>query len=382
MASTDALAAPAVREESRVSWQIWMSVAGVTSACLGAHWDISWHRSIGRDTFWTPPHMAIYLCGVLAGIACGSLILRTTFGGDRAASVRVFGFRGPLGAFISAWGGVLMLTSAPFDNWWHDTYGLDVKILSPPHSLLALGILAVQMGCLILILGEMNRSRSAPLERLFAYVGGMIIVSHFVFLMEYTDRNAMHSAYFYKPVSLAIPIVLAMLARASHLRWPCTFAAAVYTIFQLGLLWILPLFPAEPKLGPVLYPVTHFVPPEFPILLLVPAVVLDLLWRRMARWNGFLQAIVHGATFFAVVLIVQWPFANFLMSPAARNRVFGTIYFDYLTPPNSLYATYKFWHIENSRGEVVIGLAMALGFAIVSAGIGILFGNWMQRIRR
>jgi hypothetical protein len=21
-----------------------------------------WHRSIGHDTFWTPPHIAIYLC--------------------------------------------------------------------------------------------------------------------------------------------------------------------------------------------------------------------------------------------------------------------------------------------------------------------------------
>jgi len=32
-----------------------------------------------------------------------------------------------------------MLTSAPFDNWWHNAYGLDVKIVSLPHSILALG---------------------------------------------------------------------------------------------------------------------------------------------------------------------------------------------------------------------------------------------------
>ena len=35
-----------------------------------------------------------------------------------------------------------MLTSAPFDNWWHNAYGLDVKIVSPPHTLLILGIRA------------------------------------------------------------------------------------------------------------------------------------------------------------------------------------------------------------------------------------------------
>ena len=34
-----------------------------------------------------------------------------------------------------------MITSAPFDNWWHEAYGLDVKIVSPPHTLLAMGFL-------------------------------------------------------------------------------------------------------------------------------------------------------------------------------------------------------------------------------------------------
>ena len=77
----------------------------VTSVTIGAHWDVSWHRSIGRDSFWTPAHMAIYACGVLAGICCGYLILTTTFKRPPemvAASVRALGFRGPLGAFLAA----------------------------------------------------------------------------------------------------------------------------------------------------------------------------------------------------------------------------------------------------------------------------------------
>src|SRR5258706_16079235 len=90
-----------------IPWPIWCAVAAVTSAMIGGHWDISWHRSIGRDSFWTAPHIAIYLCGVLAGLSCGYLILRTTFGGAAdAAAVRIWGFRGPLGAFVAAWGGI------------------------------------------------------------------------------------------------------------------------------------------------------------------------------------------------------------------------------------------------------------------------------------
>ena len=29
-----------------------------------------------------------------------------------------------------------MIVSAPFDNWWHNAYGLDVRIISHPHMVL------------------------------------------------------------------------------------------------------------------------------------------------------------------------------------------------------------------------------------------------------
>src|SRR5260370_1661724 len=113
---------------------------------MGGYWDISWDMTIGRDSFWTPAHMLIYFCGVLAGVSCGYLILSTSLNSNsitRNTSVSVWGLRAPLGAFISAWGGLAMLTSAPFDNWWHSAYGLDVMIFSPPHLVLDTGGLAV-----------------------------------------------------------------------------------------------------------------------------------------------------------------------------------------------------------------------------------------------
>src|SRR5881397_1510286 len=58
---------------------VWLILLAATSAIVGVIWDISWHRSIGRDTFWTPAHLAIYLGGALAGAACGWLVLKTTF---------------------------------------------------------------------------------------------------------------------------------------------------------------------------------------------------------------------------------------------------------------------------------------------------------------
>ena len=373
--------------DTAVRWYVWCSIVGVISAMIGAHWDISWHRSIGRDTFWTPAHIAIYLCGVLAGISSAYLILATTFGSRvdlKAASVKIWGFRGPLGAFLNAWGGIAMLTSAPFDNWWHNAYGLDVKIVSPPHVVLILGILAVEMGTLILVLGHMNRSAGRAkrkLDWLFLYVGAMIVLLLTVMLMEYTERSELHGAKVYVILATFIPVVLAAVSRASAHRWACTIITGIYTVFLLGMLWILPLFPAQPKLGPVYYPVTHFVPPDFPLLLIAPAAALDFIWWKLANQTRWVQAVVAGTAFLLVFLAVEWPFADFLMSPAARNRIFGSIYFDYMTPPESDSFQNRF--APSYRGGAFWNrLAWACVLAIVTSRVGLWWGEWMKRVRR
>jgi hypothetical protein len=372
---------------ARPRWYIWCAIVAITCAMTGVHWDISWHRSIGRDTFWTPAHMDIYLCGILAGISCGYLILATTFRRDsplRKSSVALWGFRGPLGAFIAAWGGIAMLTSAPFDDWWHNAYGLDVKILSPPHMVLAAGMIAVHIGALILILGQMNRAEGVArdrLRRLYLYVAGMILVSLSILQMEMVFRSAMHQVHEYHLIALISPVVLTVGARSSGSRWGATAVAGVYSAFVLLMSWILPLFPAEPKLGPVYYPVTHFVPPEFPLLLIVPAIALDLLWQRTVQWNQWTLAAVSALVFLGVFIAVQWPFADFLMTPAARNWFFGTKYFSYFIRPTSVYLKYLFLPTETGAA---FWQECALTFATAALTIrfGLATGNWMRGIRR
>ena len=370
----------------RAPWYVWCSVAAVTSAVIGTQWDISWHESIGRDTFWTPAHLAIHLCGVLAGISCGYLILSTTLRRDselRGCSVRMWGFYGPLGAFIAAWGGVAMITSAPFDNWWHNAYGLDVKILSPPHMLLAAGVMAVHLGALILVLGQMNRAKGTlarKLRVLYLYVGGLMLLSLATVQLELTVRSYMHTAHFYLVVALSAPLLFAGISRGSGYRWAATAVACTYTLIMLGLVWILPLFPAEPKLGPVYQNVTHFVPPEFPLLLIVPALALDLFWQR-TQWRGVTLALASSAIFLAVFALVQWPFADFLMSPAARNRIFGVGHFAYFVRPTSLYASYRYVAMEHGAALwQQVGLAALT--AAAGAWLGIAWGDRMRRIRR
>ena len=375
---------PAQPRRENAPWFVWCAVLAVTSAIIGGHWDISWHTSIGRDAFWTPAHIAIYLCGVLAGISCGYLILRTTFAHGPESGVRVLGFRGPLGAFIAAWGGIAMLTSAPFDNWWHDAYGLDVKIISPPHLVLLSGVFAISMGGLILTLGFMNRATAKlrdQLEWLFLYLGGLLVVLLQMVLMEYNNRILLHTSLPYRLMAALLPFILAGIWRASSHRFAATIITTIYSLLIIGFVLILPLFHAEPKLGPVYQNVTHFIPPQFPILLIVPAFALDLLWQRTIHRNKWPIAIVSGFLFVALLLAAEWPFATFLMSPASRNAFFGTTYMGYFTHPQSFLARNQFYPLD-SAWQFWRNMEIAVAFAILSTRLGLAWGDWMKKVRR
>jgi len=382
-------ASPAVYEskKSNVPWYLWCAALAVTSVTIGAHWDVSWHRSIGRDTFWTPAHLAIYACGILAGICCGYLILNTTFRRVPellASSVSVFGFRAPLGAFLAAWGGVAMLASAPFDNWWHNAYGLDVKIISPPHTLLMLGIFAIDVGTFFLIASAMNRADGVlfkKLQWLLLYLGGLMMVLTMFFRMEYTWDIKLHTAAAYISVAIGVPLYLAMFWECSRHRWAATYCTAFYTLVLIGLVLILPLFPAEPKLGPVYQPVHQFIPPLFPLLLIVPAFFMDLILQKTQAWKSWLIALVAGPVFVLALVGAEWPFASFLMTSAANNRFFGAGYLDYSTPSWSYAARRVFLNPEH--GLVLWkGLAFAMLYAAISTWLGLALGKWMRKVQR
>jgi hypothetical protein len=334
--------------------------------------------------------MAIYACGVLAGIICAWLIGKCTFGHDpelSAVSVSVFGLRAPLGIFLAAWGCLAVLTSAPFDNWWHNAYGLDVKIVSPPHVLLILGLRGVSIGVMFLILAAMNRAAQSDqatfkrLQLLFLYVGGLAIVGQMFFMQEYTWDIKLHQAAAYIALGIGLPGFFASISQASRSRWAATSTATIYMLFVIAEILILPLFPAQPKLGPVFNPVTHLIPAKFPILILVPALALDLLWHRLKNWKPWQIALISGIVFIAVLTAVEWPFANFLLSDASKNRFFGTIYFDYNSRPTG-YDRMRQWLTPDQGVALYTGLLRAAVYASISTWIGLRFGRWMRSVQR
>ena len=385
-----AYAPPARAETTAVAfgWHVYALVLAATSVIVGLIWDISWHMSIGRDTFWTPAHLAIQGGGLLAGLSSGYVALKTTFFGtpaEKATGVGFWGFRAPLGAWVGVWGCGAMLTSAPFDNWWHDAYGLDVRIISPPHLLLGAGIISIVLGAMLMALARQNRpgeTRGRAFRWLFVYSAGLVLTNLAIMLTEYADKTEMHSGRFYRVAATYYPLVLLAAARASKLRWPATATAGTYMLVTALMVWILPLFPATPKLGPIYQDITHMVAMDFPLLLVAPALAIDLARHRMRGRRDLAVAALAGVLFVAVLLAAQWPFAEFLMTPAARNWFFNTENFVYWMRPEWIPRAYRFDPPAPGAMALPLQLLGACAVATVSSYLGLKWGGWMTKVRR
>jgi hypothetical protein len=380
-----------VAAERSMAWHAYTVVFAAACVMVGVYWDISWHMSIGRDTFWTPAHLLIQAGGLIAGLSSGYVALHTTFRGtpaERDASVNVWGFRAPLGAWTCIWGCAAMLTSAPFDNWWHNAYGLDVKIISPPHAVLAIGIFSIVVGALLLTLAQQNRAtddaRRNRLAVLLAATGGFFLMNYALFLTEYSEREMMHGALYYEVTAIAFPFALTTLARAIKLRWAATSAAAFFTGIMLALMWIIQLFPATPKLGPIYQPITHMVTLAFPPLVIVPAFFIDLV---MQRFDGKLEtsalAAITGPVFMLTFLAVQWPFATFLVeSPLARNGFFNAENWVFWMTPAYAEHTRHFPPPAPGAWPFPLHMLIAIAIATVMSMLGLRRGRWMTQVRR
>jgi hypothetical protein len=192
--------------------------------------------------------------------------------------------------------------------------------------------------------------------------------------------NQMHSSPFYVFTAIAVPALLTALARPAmpRTRWPATTIAALYMAITLVMIWLLQLFPAQPRLAPIFNPIERMVPPPFPVLLVVPALAIDLLLRRVRDHDWWLAPAI-GVAFVATLLVAQWLFADFLLSPGARNWLFASDRWDYNVNVGPW--RHQYWDPEEPA-RFVRGLGRAVLIASISARIGLWWGRGMARVQR
>ena len=364
-----------------IPWTIWLLFVGVVIFRIGSMVDIAWHKSVGRDEFLTPGHTSIAVGGLMAAVAglC-AIVLQTRAGGSRRdASLRILGLHGPAGAFLLLWAGLAMLTSTPFDDWWHKSYGLDLKLVTPPHLLLMVSWFAAQTGTLIWMASMINRSTGVLQERLIWMFLVVSAIGLMFMTFNFGARKYLHTATSYLAVALVVPLALIATGWASRHRWGCTLVGALFMGIIIASIWLFPLIPAQPKMGPVYHKVTHLIPQQFPLLLIVPGFIADLLLQRLQSRSSWVKALLIGPAFVLGLIAVQWPFGDFLMSPASRNWIFGTAYLPYYEPAVN---PYQFEVVERTTAAFALTMAAALVASILSTRVGLACGDWMRRLRR
>lgn len=360
---------------------------------VGILWDISWHKTIGRDKLLSPPHNLIYLGAVFGGLFSGFQVLWNTFKADsltKQGLVKVWGFfYGSSGALFCIWGSIAMLTSAPFDDWWHNTYGLDVTILSPPHTVLALGMLFLQFGACVGISKYLNQAyeksvfQQKVLRTLYLIAAGSLVAMVYTILSEYLEYRNHRTGLFYMVSAASLLLLLSALGRPLRTRWAITHISIAYFLIMVLTNWVLQLFPATPLLGPIQTPLTHFQPMGFPLLLFVPAAAMDWVMLKV-KANDWVKSVLLALVFITLLALVQYPFSGFLMeSPLARGWVFGSHTWYFGAAPTWEYR-YAFapWELESWASLLKsIGIAVVLG-GLVTARLGLRWGKWLSGIQR
>ena len=367
-------------------WVLFVAAALVPVSLL---WDFSWESTVGVDPLWSPPHTLTYAAMALAAVGA-VLLMRIA----NASSMPQFGscrfgpVTSPLGVGLVAWGVLAFLAAVLFDRWWQSAYGLQAGIWHPPQILKATSFFAMLGGAWLVAATAQSQvvahATFAPI--VFSAASGALLTLIAIVTLTSSYPNWQHSASFYHVAAATYPLILAATVKAGRLGWSATLAALVYTCVLAGMLWLLPRFEAKPLTGPIYNSLDHLMPPPFPLLLIAPALAMDIV-RTQLRWPAWrgiswLQAGALGLAFFVPFLGAQWVFAEYLLTASADNWFFAGggqhwPFFLKISPR----ARVMFW---NSPSDMMNwrNALLATGVCIVSVRLGLWLGAWLSRLRR
>lgn len=191
----------------------------ITVASIGLSWDIQWHIWVGRDTFWSPPHLLLYSGVALFGV--------TSIGQTWASGVQRRE-RPATGYLLGAAGAAILLIAAPFDDLWHRLYGIDVDLWTPAHLAGLVGGAIAGAG-VALLWAQLQRERQPGrpwgvygLAALFAASG---LLQHFLTMAQpafnrYPTADAGDLRIMLLPVLQAAALAATLVGAGRALGWP------------------------------------------------------------------------------------------------------------------------------------------------------------------
>src|SRR2546426_10031538 len=156
-----------LRPLSRVPrWAIFaFALTGLLLQAFGLYWDIWRHVVVGRESFFTPPHLVLYagfgsvaLAGIVGSIAGASA---PRWAGPR---VRIVGLLVPIEFLLIGIGALFQALAFPWDEAWHRLVaeGLVTETFwSPPHVMAIAGGILSTFGFFVAVSLERTRWNGA-----------------------------------------------------------------------------------------------------------------------------------------------------------------------------------------------------------------------------
>lgn len=281
-------------------------------AVIGFYWDVAWHIDHGRDKdLFTPPHVMI-----LVGL--GGLVFA---GAISAVFAKIDGARLPWSAVTLAFMGGGAVVAFPIDDMWHEAYGLDLTLWSPPHLQLVAGGALATLAVLLLLAEGLPGARPTFVGRaVVVMAAGAALVGLSIFQAEF-DFGVPQFQVVYLPVLVAIAAGLGLvLARVSLGRGGALKAVLAFLVLR-GVVALL--------VGGAL---NHTVP-RFP-LYLAAAVAVEATgyWigterrLRFAVVSGMLVGTVGLAGEIVLVAVLHWfPVSAAVLPKAAVLSVLAAV---------------------------------------------------------
>ena len=267
-----------------------LGLLGVALTWFGAAWDVSWHRLIGRDTFWSAPHLFLYGGISLWGLA--SLVATVTAMRGRPVrgrELRIGPLRAELGLALVGIAAAIVIASAPFDDAWHRAFGRDIDIWSPPHLAGVAGSVLAFVGWSVAFAPGVF-SIPEGLRRFLRAVMLANVCAVFVFGMNfYYIMSVTREGFFYPlVVAVTIPAALAFGAALLGGRFGATATAVTYT--------------GAAFLTYAILAGGGWLAPAFPPLFVAGAFAIDVL---RARGGRFAHPLALGAAFMVAFAIAE-----------------------------------------------------------------------------
>ncbi|MFC0625819.1 hypothetical protein [Kribbella deserti] len=217
----------------------WLLLLGTLTAGIGLTWDVQWHADVGPDTFFTAPHLVMYLGSAITGLTSLIVVLLTTRAARDTAAMpavtvmRVF--RTPLPFLICGTAAAAGLLYGLTDLWWHTVYGFDVTPTSPPHVAMSLMTLFDTAGLIFAFI----MLRSTSTGRVGLAVAAVAGIPGLVFLCYSTPRLPGVDSILLAICAISVLVVTAAAAALRETRSIVVIAAAYAAMHAL--FWVVPI---------------------------------------------------------------------------------------------------------------------------------------------